>query len=304
MYDLIIIGGGPAGLTAGIYAIRYGMDTVVLEKNVLPGQIAATDLVENYTGFTAISGPELMQRFKEHAETVGVTIESAEVSSIISEGDRKVVVTDIGVLESKTVIVATGANPKKLGIPGEKELIGKGVSYCATCDAPFYKGKDVIVVGGGESALTDALILSNVANKIYIVHRRDKLRASKILQERISKKSNIEIIWDTVPEEIQGKTGVENVMLRNLKTGDIFALQVDGVFVCIGIRPSTEFIDVKKNSSGFILTNEKLETSIPGIYAAGDCRDTSIWQVVTAVADGAIAAVSAHEYILDHELEQ
>ncbi|OPY21065.1 MAG: Sulfide dehydrogenase subunit alpha precursor [Methanomethylovorans sp. PtaU1.Bin093] len=299
MYDLIIIGGGPAGLTAGIYAVRYGMDTVVLEKNVLPGQIAATDMVENYTGFTAISGPELMQRFKEHAETVGVKIESAEVSSIISEDGKKVVVTDSGTLESKTVIIATGANPKKLGIPGEKEFMGKGVSYCATCDAPFYKGKTVIVVGGGESALTDALILSNVVKKVYIIHRRDKLRASRILQERVSRKPNIEIVWDTVPEEIQGKTGVENVILRNLKTRDVYTLQVDGVFVYIGIRPGTEFIDVKKNSSGFILTNEKLETSIPGIYAAGDCRDTSIWQVVTAVADGAVAAVSAHEYIME-----
>ena len=304
MYDLIIIGGGPAGLTAGIYAVRYGMDTVVLEKNVMPGQIAATDMVENYTGFTAISGPELMQRFKEHAETVGVKIESAEVSSIISENGKKVVVTDSGTLESKTVIIATGANPKKLGIPGEKEFMGKGVSYCATCDAPFYKGKTVIVVGGGESALTDALILSNVVKKVYIIHRRDKLRASRILQERVSRKPNIDIVWDTVPEEIQGKAGVENVILRNLKTRDVYTLQVDGVFVYIGIRPSTEFIDVKKNSSGFILTNEKLETSIPGIYAAGDCRDTSIWQVVTAVADGAVAAVSAHEYIMDLELEQ
>lgn len=304
MYDLIIIGGGPAGLTAGIYAVRYGMDTVVLEKNVMPGQIAATDMVENYTGFTAISGPELMQRFKEHAETVGVKIESAEVSSIVSEGGKKVVVTDSGTLESKTVIIATGANPKKLGIPGEKEFMGKGVSYCATCDAPFYKGKTVIVVGGGESALTDALILSNVVKKIYIIHRRDKLRASRILQERVSRKSNIEIVWDTVPEEIQGKTGVENVILRNLKTGDVYTMQADGVFVYIGIRPSTEFIDVKKNSSGFILTNEKLETSIPGIYAAGDCRDTSIWQVVTAVADGAVAAVSAHEYIMDLDEQQ
>jgi len=304
MYDLIIIGGGPAGLTAGIYAVRYGLDTVVLEKNVLPGQIAATDIIENYTGFTAISGPELMQRFKEHAETVGVKIESAQVSSIISEDGEKLVVTDSGNLGSKAVIIATGANPKKLGIPGEKEFMGKGVSYCATCDAPFYKGKTVMVVGGGESALTDALILSNVVKKVYLVHRRDKLRASRILQERVSRKSNIEIIWDTVPEEVQGKTGVENVILRNLKTGDANTMQVDGVFVYIGIHPNTEFIDVKKNSSGFILTNEKLETSIPGIYAAGDCRDTSIWQVVTAVADGAVAAVSAHEYIMNLELEQ
>ena len=304
MYDLIIIGGGPAGLTAGIYAVRYGLNTIVLEKDVLPGQIAATDLIENYTGFTAISGPELMQRFKEHAQTVGVKIESAEVSSIISEDGRKVVVTDTGNLVSKALVIATGANPKKLGIPGEKEFMGKGVSYCATCDAPFYKGKTVMVIGGGESALTDALILSNIVKKVYIVHRRDKLRASMILQERVSKKPNIEIIWDTVPEEIQGKTGVENAILRNLKTGDMNTMPVEGVFVYIGIIPNTEFIDVKKNSSGFILTNEKLETSVQGIYAAGDCRDTTIWQVVTAVADGAVAAVSAHEYVMNLELEQ
>lgn len=303
MYDLIVVGGGPAGLTAGIYAVRYGLDTVVLEKNVLPGQIAAADLVENYTGFTAISGPELMQRFKEHAETVGVKNESAEISSIRSEAGKKVVVTDNGDLEAKAVIIATGANPKKLGIPGEKEFMGKGVSYCATCDAPFYKGKVVMVIGGGESALTDALILSNIAKKVYIIHRRDKLRASRILQERVSRKGNIEIIWDTVPEEIQGKSGVENVMLRNLRTGTVYTMPVNGVFVYVGIHPNTEFIDVKKNSSGFILTNEKLETSVPGIYAAGDCRDTSIWQVVTAVADGAVAAVSAHEYVMNLELD-
>ncbi|WP_370571947.1 thioredoxin-disulfide reductase [Methanomethylovorans sp.] len=301
MYDLIIIGGGPAGLTAGIYAVRYGLDTVILEKNVLPGQIAATDLVENYTGFTAISGPELMQRFKEHAEIAGVKIESADVYSVRSDSGKKVVMTDSGDLEAKTVIIATGANPKKLGIPGENELMGRGVSYCATCDAPFYKGKVVMVVGGGESALTDALILSNIVKKVYIVHRRDKLRASRILQQRVSKKDNIEIIWDTVPEKIEGKTGVENVILRNLKTEKVYSMPADGVFVYIGIHPNTDFINVKKNSSGFIVTNEKLETSLEGIYAAGDCRDTSIWQVVTAVADGAVAAVSAHEYMMDLE---
>lgn len=302
MYDLVIIGGGPAGLTAGIYAVRYGLDTVVIEKEVLPGQIAATDLVENYTGFTAISGPELMQKFKEHAESAGVKIESAYVSLVRSETEKKVVVTDNGNFEAKAVIIATGANPKKLGIPGEDELLSKGVSYCATCDAPFYKGKTVMVVGGGESALTDALILSNIAKKVYIVHRRDKLRASTILQQRVSRKGNIEIIWDTIPEKIEGKAKVENVVLRNLKTENVYGMPVDGVFVYVGIRPNTEFVNVKKNSSGFIVTNEKLETSVAGIYAAGDCRNTPIWQVVTAVADGAVAAVFAHEYILGLEL--
>lgn len=298
MYDLIIVGAGPAGLTAGIYAVRYGLNTIVLEKEVLPGQIAATDLIENYTGFTAISGPELMQKFKEHAESAGVKIEFAHVSLVRSENEKKVVVTDNGDFEAKAVIIATGANPKKLGIPGEDEFLSKGVSYCATCDAPFYKGKTVMVVGGGESALTDALILSNIAKKVYVVHRRDKLRACTILQQRASKRDNIEIIWDTIPEKIEGKAKVENVILRNLKTDTVSSMPVDGVFIYVGIRPNTEFVNVNKNGSGFIVTNEKLETSVAGIYAAGDCRDTPIWQVVTAVADGAVAAVFAHEYIL------
>ncbi|WP_321417059.1 thioredoxin-disulfide reductase [uncultured Methanomethylovorans sp.] len=301
MYDLVIIGGGPAGLTAGIYAVRYGLDTVVIEKEVLPGQIAATDMIENYTGFTAISGPELMQKFKEHAEGAGVKIESAHVSLVRSETEKKMVVTDNGNFEAKAVIIATGANPKKLGIPGEDELLSKGVSYCATCDAPFYKGKTVMVVGGGDSALTDALILSNIAKKVYIVHRRDKLRACAILQQRVSKKSNIEIIWDTIPERIEGKTKVENVVLRNMKTENVSSTSADGVFIYVGIHPNTEFINVDKNISGFIVTDEKLRTSVAGIYAAGDCRNISIRQVVTAVADGAMAAVFAHEYILGLE---
>lgn len=298
MYDLIIVGAGPAGLTAGIYAVRYGLNTIVLEKEVLPGQIAATDLIENYTGFTAISGPELMQKFKEHAESAGVKIEFAHVSLVRSENEKKFVVTDNGDFEAKAVIIATGANPKKLGIPGEDEFLSKGVSYCATCDAPFYKGKTVMVVGGGESALTDALILSNIAKKVYVVHRRDKLRACTILQQRASKRDNIEIIWDTIPEKIEGKAKVENVILRNLKTETVSSMPVDGVFIYVGIRPNTEFVNVNKNGSGFIVTNEKLETSVAGIYAAGDCRNTPLWQVVTAVADGAVAAVFAHEYIL------
>jgi thioredoxin reductase (NADPH) len=298
MYDLIIVGAGPAGLTAGIYAVRYGLNTIVLEKEVLPGQIAATDLIENYTGFTAISGPELMQKFKEHAESAGVKIEFAHVSLVRSENEKKFVVTDNGDFEAKAVIIATGANPKKLGIPGEDEFLSKGVSYCATCDAPFYKGKTVMVVGGGESALTDALILSNIAKKVYVVHRRDKLRACTILQQRASKRDNIEIIWDTIPEKIEGKAKVENVILRNLKTDTVSSMPVDGVFIYVGIRPNTEFVNVNKNGSGFIVTNEKLETSVAGIYAAGDCRNTPLWQVVTAVADGAVAAVFAHEYIL------
>ncbi len=204
-------------------------------------------------------------KFKEHAESAGVKIEFAHVSLVRSENEKKVVVTDNGDFEAKAVIIATGANPKKLGIPGEDEFLSKGVSYCATCDAPFYKGKTVMVVGGGESALTDALILSNIAKKVYVVHRRDKLRACTILQQRASKRDNIEIIWDTIPEKIEGKAKVENIILRNLKTDTVSSMPVDGVFIYVGIRPNTEFVNVNKNGSGFIVTNEKLETSVGGI---------------------------------------
>lgn len=299
MYDLIIIGGGPAGLTAGIYALRYGLSTLLIEKDVIAGQIAGTDIVENYPGFISIKGPELMEKFTEHATSMGVKIENAIVSSISTDKYKKIINTDNGILESKAVIISTGADPKKLDVPGESEFIGKGVSYCATCDAPFYKEKTVIVVGGGESAATDALILSNIAKKVYIIHRRDSLRASKILQERISQKNNIEIIWNTVIEKIIGKNRVTNVLLKNIETKSNIEMPIDGVFIYIGITPNTDFIEVEKNKYGFIITKPNLETSISGIYAAGDCRDTLIWQVVTAVADGAIAAVSVREALMN-----
>lgn len=297
MHDLVIIGGGPAGLSAAIYAIRYGLDVIVLEKNEISGQIASTDIVENYPGFTSINGMELMERFKEHALDAGVTIQSSEVLNVKNEGKIKIVSTDSGELEAKSVIIATGANPRHLGIPREEELIGRGVSYCATCDGPFFVNLNVVVVGGGDSAITDALILSKIAKKVYIVHRRDSLRAVKIMQDRAFSANNIEFIWDTVVEEIVGSNNLEKVVLKNVKSGEVKEMQIDGVFIYVGIQPNTDFVDVDKNQSGFIITNDRMETSADGIYAAGDCRETSLRQVVTAAGDGAVAALATYEYV-------
>ena len=301
MYDLVIIGNGPAGLSAGIYAVRYGLDTLILEKDVISGQIALTDIVENYPGFSSIAGMELMDKFKEHAQEAGVTTEDGEVLNIKSDGDKKIISTDEGEIEAKAVIIATGANPQHLGVPGEEEFAGRGVSYCATCDGPFFRGKNVAVIGGGDSAITDALILSNLASKVYVVHRRDELRATKVLKDRAFSRNNIEFICDTVLEEIVGSDdvngSVEKVILKNVNSGAINEMAMDGVFIYVGVVPNTGFVDVDKNSAGFIITSDRMETSVEGIYAAGDCRVTPLRQVVTAVSDGAIAAASAHEFV-------
>jgi thioredoxin reductase (NADPH) len=301
MYDLIIVGGGPGGLAAGIYAVRSGLDTLVLERSEISGQIAMADLVENYPGFKAVSGIELMQNFKTHAQETGVKTKIAQVFSVRSDGARKIVSTDNGEFESKTVIISTGANPKHLDVPGEKELISKGVSYCAICDGPFFKNKTVVVIGGGNSAVTDAAHLSKIARKVYLVHRRDQLRATKCLQDRAFAVPNIEFIFNSAVEEIIGSGGeikrVEKIILKNLENGETRELAVDGIFIYVGIHPNTEIVNVEKNKDGFIKTNEKLETSEEGIYAVGDCRDTTFWQVVGAVRDGALAATSAYEYI-------
>lgn len=301
MYDLIIVGGGPAGLTAGIYAIRAGLDTLVLEKSEISGQIALADIVENFPGFPSISGRELMEKYKGHAQEAGVVTKIADVLSVSSEGEKKIVFTDSGDFESKAVIIATGANPRKLNVPGEKEFVSKGVSYCAICDGPFFRNKTVAVIGGGNSAITDALFLSKIARKVYIAFRKDKLRATKILQDRARETSNIEFIPNTIAMEIVGNKGeirrVEKIVLKDLKTEEIRELAIDGVFVYVGIHPNTEIVDVEKDAEGFIKTDRSLETSEKGIFAAGDCRDTNIWQLVSAVRDGALAATAANEYL-------
>ena len=301
MYDLIIIGGGPAGLSAGVYAVRFGLDTLILERNEISGQISMADIVENYLGFPSISGLELMERYRTHAQEVGVKTSITEVLSVRTEDAKKIVSTDSGDLEAKAVIIATGANPKQLGVPGEKELISKGVSYCAICDGPFFKNKTVVVVGGGNSAVTDALFLSKVAQKVYLIHRRERLRAAKVLQDRADATSNIEIMLNTrILEIIGSKEGVkkvEKIVLEDVNSKETRELATNGVFIYVGIHPNTEFVNVEKDSEGFINTDRWMETSEKGIYAAGDCSNTPIWQLVAAVRDGAIAATAAYEYI-------
>ena len=297
MYDLIIIGGGPAGLTAGIYAQRARLKTLLLEKEMVGGQIAVSDVIENYPGFPSISGAELMEKFEQQARGLGLEIKLTDVIAVQKKGEEKIVKTSDGDLIAKSVIVATGAKPRRLGIPGEKERTGKGVSYCATCDGPFFKGQKVIVVGGGDTAVKEAVYLSKIANKVYIAHRRDQLRAEKIIQEKAMSTPNIEILWSHILKEIRGKTGVEKVVLQNLKDNTVKELDVEGVFVFVGINPTTDFVDVEKDKQGFIKTDQDMRTSVKGIFAAGDCRTTALKQVSTAVGDGAIAAFVAEKYI-------
>ncbi|KCZ70341.1 thioredoxin-disulfide reductase [Candidatus Methanoperedens nitroreducens] len=298
IYDVVIIGGGPAGLTAGIYAKRAMLKALLLEKIGTGGQIIITDLIENYPGFTEISGAELAQKLEEHAGKFGLETKSlAEVTGIEDKGKTKVVKTADGDIEAKAVIIASGTTPRKLGARGELEFTGRGVSYCATCDGFFFRDKVVVVVGGGDSAITEAIFLTKMAKKVIIVHRRDKLRAEKINQEHAFANPKISFVWDSVVEEIAGKQVVEKVIVRNVKTNQISEIKTDGVFIYVGLIPNTGFADVKKDDWGFIIANDKMETSVRGIFVAGDCRNTPLRQIATAVGDGAIAAVSAERYI-------
>ena len=298
MYDLVIIGGGPAGLTAGIYAQRARLKTVLLEKQMVGGQIAVSDIIENYPGFPSISGAGLMEKFEEHARGLGLEIKLVDVQNIALEGAVKVIKTSEGEIRAKAVIVATGASPKRLGVPGEKELTGKGVSYCATCDGPFFRNLKVLVVGGGDTAVKEAVYLSRLASKVYISHRRDKFRAEKMHLEKLESAPNIEILRSHVLNEIKAENGlVKSACVEDLKTREKKDIEVEGIFIFVGINPTTDFIDVDKDGGGFIKTSQRLETSIPGIYAAGDCRTTPLLQVATAVGDGALAAWAAIDYV-------
>ncbi len=298
VYDVVIIGGGPAGLTAGIYAKRAMLNAVLLEKMGVGGQIIVTDLVENFPGFQEISGADLAGKFEQHAQKFGLETKSmVEVTHIEDRGKTKLVKTHEGDFGTKTVIITTGTTPKKLGVKGELDLIGRGVSYCATCDGFFFRDKTVVVVGGGDSAITEAIYLTKMAKKVIVVHRRDKLRAEKINQEHAFANPKISFVWDSVVEEIAGKQVVEKVMVRNVKTNAVSEIKTDGVFIYVGLIPNTDFADVQKDERGFIITNDCRETSVKGIFAAGDCRVTPLRQIATAVGDGAIAAVSAERYI-------
>ncbi|MFQ5480524.1 MAG: thioredoxin-disulfide reductase [Thermodesulfobacteriota bacterium] len=301
MYDLVIIGGGPAGLTAAIYAIRLGLKTVMLEKELVGGQIALSDIIENYPGFPSISGAGLMEHFEAHAKGLGLEILMREVSEIKKEDKTMLLKTSDGDMKTKTVIVATGAKPRRLGAAGEVEFTGKGVSYCATCDGPFFKGLSVLVVGGGDTALKEAVYLSKIARKVYIVHRRDEFRGEKIQQDRAEATDNIEFLRSHSLKEISGDMVVKEALLEDLKTGEKKTIEVDGAFIFVGITPTTGFVEAEKDEQGFIKTNQNMETSVPGLFAAGDCRTTPLLQVATAVGDGAIAAYKAADYITDIE---
>ncbi len=298
VYDVIIIGGGPAGLTSGIYVKRAMLNALLLEKTGVGGQIIITDLVENFPGFLEISGADLARKFEEHAMKFGLEMKSmVEVSGIDDKEKIKIVKTSEGDFEAKAVIIASGTTPRKLGVKGELEFTGRGVSYCATCDGFFFRDKVVVVVGGGDSAITEAIFLTKMAKKVIVVHRRDKLRAEKINQEHAFANPKISFVWDSVVEGIAGNNIVEKVIVRNVKTNALTELKTDGVFIYVGLIPNTAFANVKKDEWGFIIANNKMETSVRGIFAAGDCRVTPLRQITTAVGDGAIAAVSAEKYI-------
>lgn len=297
MLDLVIIGGGPAGLTAGIYAQRLGLETLLVERELVGGQIAVSDVIENYPGFPPISGAALMEKFEAQARGFGLEIKYLDVLDISVDGNNKKLKTSEGELSAKAVIIATGAKPKRLGAKGEKEFIGKGVSYCATCDGPFFRGQKVMVVGGGDTALKEAMYLSKIAASVSLVHRRDAFRGEKAHQERVDSTRNITFYKSHALREIKGDVVVKKALLEDLKTSAVKEVDVDGVFIFVGINPTTDFADVDKDERGFIKTARNLETSVKGIFAAGDCRDTPLLQVATAVGDGALAAYSAASYM-------
>ncbi|MFH1429421.1 MAG: thioredoxin-disulfide reductase [Candidatus Margulisiibacteriota bacterium] len=290
-YDVIIIGGGPAGLSAGIYAARARLKTLVIEQAITGGQIVLTSEIENYPGFPELqTGFELGQAIEKQAKKFGVEIKQGIVSSV----DLKSKTIEFGKenITGKYIVVATGSEPGKLGITGEAEYFGRGVSYCATCDGAFFKDKVVAVIGGGDSAVEEAMYLSKIAAKVYLVHRRDELRAVKIIQEKAFANSKIEFLLSHIPIEIKGDKTVNSIVLQNKKTGENVKKEISGVFFYVGQNPNTGFLkgQCKLNEKGFIVTNEKMETSVDGVYAAGDVRDTVLRQVVTACADGAVAA--------------
>lgn len=300
VYDTVIIGGGPAGLAAGIYAMRARLNAVLIEKLQPGGQMIVTHLVENYPGFASgISGAELSAQMEAQARALGLEIVSTNVTSVDLTGPEKLVVTPDEEYKAPTVIIAAGATPRRLDVPGELELTGKGVSYCATCDGPLFRDKEIAVVGGGNTAVQDAVFLGRFASKVTIVHRRDALRATRILQERAFKNEKVEIAWNSVVTEIRGDQRVEALLLQDVNTGAERETRVDGVFVLTGTDPNTQFLkrSVVLDPAGYVITDEDMQTNVPGVYAAGDCRRKSLRQMVTAAADGAIAAVSAERYL-------
>ncbi len=301
IYDVIILGSGPAGLSAAIYAQRARLNTLVIEEKPLSGgQILDTYEVDNYPGLQGIGGFELGMKFREHADTLGVTFHTAQVQKVQAAGNLKEVVTEKETFQTKSVIVATGATHRKLGVQGEEELVGAGVSYCATCDGAFFKGKTVAVVGGGDVALEDALFLARGCEKVYLIHRRDEFRGAKVLQEQVQKTENITVLWNSEVKEIQGENKVEKILLHNNIEETDTTLEVQGIFIAVGIQPNNDAVKevVAVDEQGYVKALEDTVTSEPGIFAAGDVRTKQLRQVITAAADGANAVTSVERYLL------
>lgn len=301
VYDVVIVGGGPGGLSAGIYAMRAALKTVLIEKGVAGGQVTMSDEVENYPGFEHTSGAELSMKFVQHAESYGLEMRSQEVTEIEPGLDWHQVRLDDGqVLKTHAVIMATGGTPRKLGIPGEDDYYGRGVSYCAVCDGFFFRDKTVIVVGGGDTAAEEALYLAKLAKKVYIAHRRDELRASKILQKRVLDDCKIEVLWNTVLTEILADaSGVVGVGLKDTQTADERRMDMDGVFIFIGFEPNNQIVPagIKLNAEGYVVTDGQCETAIKGIYAIGDLREKTFRQIVISAADGSVAALASAHHV-------
>ena len=300
VYDMIIVGGGPAGYTAALYAARAGLDTMVLERLSAGGQMALTHQIDNYPGFEeGIDGFALAEKMQKQAERFGAKSTYAEVSRLDLSAEPKVLETSEGIFRARTVVLATGANPRELGVPNEAALVGRGVAYCAACDGMFYRGKTVVVVGGGNSAAADALLLSRVAKKVILVHRRDTLRATKIYHEPLMNAENVAFRWNSTITGILQDDHVTGVRLKDVITGEESDIQCDGVFVSIGRRPATDLVkgQLELDGSGYVLADESTRTNLPGVYAVGDVRTKMVRQIVTAVADGAVAVAMAEEYL-------
>lgn len=298
-YDIIIVGGGPGGLTAGLYGARAELRTLLLEKYLPGGQIANTEEIEDYPGFEHIMGPDLAMKMANHAKKFGLEIESEEVEEVYCRDEVKVIKTTERELTAQAVILATGGSPNKLDIPGEKEFAGKGVSYCAICDGAFFKGQVIAVVGGGDAAVEEGMFLTKYGSVVHLIHRRDELRAQKIIQTRAFANEKMNFIWDTVVEKINGDSKVRTLSLKNVKTGEKSTLDVGAIFVFIGFVPNSNIVreNLKKDDNGYIITDHKMETSIPGVFAIGDVRAQLVRQITNAVGDGTTAAVAAEKHI-------
>jgi len=299
MYDLVIIGGGPAGLSAGVYAARANLKTLILEKGLPGGQMQNTMEVENYTGIHMILGPELSESMRAHADHLGVEFKMADVESIDMHGNPKILHTSEGDIQAKAVLIATGAIPKKLGIPGEDRLSGRGVSWCAVCDGAFFKNKRIAVIGGGDSAIEEGTFLTKFGESVSVIHHRDKLRAQPILQQRAFASEKMDFIWNHKVVEILGENKVSGIRIQHVSTGEEQELEMQGVFIYVGFTPMTSFITNQEilDQNGYVITDEDMRTSIPGVFAAGDVRPKGLRQIITAASDGAIAAMTVYHYI-------